>query len=387
MGSVSLGITGTFGRASVCTCLTYLVLALTAPAARADKIRDAVNKVSTDQYRTYQTAIENMGLGFYGGPAYNQGYRSRYGWANGGTLGNQEARLCLTDQFTSMGLTVSTRGICGNVVAEWPGTETPQEIYIVCAHYDTTSGGKRPGGDDNASGTAGVLEAARVLTQYRFKSTLRFIAFNMEEDWPKGSQEYVDALPWDANILGVVNLDMILRPAWDSDPQEPVDLELESGNVPNCAAWIETFVCAAATYVPSLAIDPNSHYPYDWNWGDQGPFIWAGYATFTAIENTADEMWDGGSNLYYHTAQDASDALANSVLSPSSVTYDYDFAANVVRATVATLATRAGLVSPCDPNAGEGQTPATDPEADPESAGGDSRSRGTAPAGSAPDGS
>ncbi len=325
----------------IATCLICLVLGLAAPAAEVDPVREAVSKVSTDQYRAYEVALENMGLGLYGGPAYNQGYRNRDGWAYDGTLGNQEAQLYLTDQFSAMGLTVSVQGDYGNVVAEWPGTQRPQEIYIVCAHFDTTSGIDQPGGDDNASGTAGVLEAARILTQYRFRSTLRFIAFNAEEKWMKGSQDYVNALPQDANIVGVINLDMILRPARDSNPQAPGDLEVETLEVPFCTAWLQTFIAAATTYAPSLAINPNSHYPVNWQASDQGPFIRAGYAALLAIENTVDEIWSGSSNNYYHSAEDASDALANNPSSPSGVTYDYDFAVNVVKATVATLALKA----------------------------------------------
>jgi hypothetical protein len=341
-----------------------LIPALVAPPVHADAIQEAVNQVSVERYRACEVDLENMGLGLYGGPLYNQGVRNRDGWAGNGTLGNQEARLYLTDQFSAMGLTVSIEGIYRNVVAEWPGTQTPQEIYIVCAHYDTT-GGERPGGDDNASGTAGVLEAARVLTQHQFRSTLRFIAFNAEEEWMKGSQEYVNALPEDANIVGVINLDMILRPAWDGDANEPKDLEVETLDLPLCAAWVQTFVAAATTYVPSLLIDPNSHYPEVWEAGDQGPFISAGYAAFCAIENTAEEVWSGSSNAYYHSAQDASNALANDALGPSGVTYDYDFAVNVVKATVATLALQAALIPPADPNANPQPAPPTDGAADP----------------------
>ncbi len=342
-----------------------LIPALVAPAVHADAIQDVVDKVSVERYRAYEVTLENMGLGAYGGPLYDQGLRNRDGWAGDGTLGNQEARLYLTDQFSAMGLAVSIQGVYKNVVAEWPGTQRPQEICIVCAHYDTTGGGERPGGDDNASGTAGVLEAARVLTQYRFRSTLRFIAFNAEEEWMRGSQEYVNTLPKDANIVGVINLDMILRPAWDSDANEPQDLEVETLEVPFCAAWVQAFVAAAKTYVPSLLIDPNSHYPVVWGAGDQGPFITAGYAAFCAIENTTYEIWSGSSNIYYHSAQDVSNALANNALSPSGVTYDYDFAVNVVKATVATLALRAVLLPPADLKAGPPQEMPADGAVDP----------------------
>jgi hypothetical protein len=304
----------------VCVFVVCWILALFAPPVHADAIQDLVNDVSVARYRAYEVSLENMGLGVYGGPLYDQGVRNRDGWAGAGTLGNQEARLYLTDQFRAMGLTVSIQGIYRNVVAEWPGAQKPQEIYIVCSHYDTTGGGERPGGDDNASGTAGVLEAARMLTQHQFRSTLRFIAFNAEEEWMRGSQEYVAALPKDANIVGVINLDMILRPAWDSDPNEPIDLEVETLEAPFCTAWAQTFVAAAATYVPALVIDPNSHYPVAWEAGDHGPFVYAGYAAFCAIENTADEIWSGNSNAYYHSAQDASTALAAPAASPTTTT-------------------------------------------------------------------
>jgi hypothetical protein len=334
---------------SVFFCTVCLFVALVGQPARADMVLEAVDEVSLGQYRAYQVDIENMGLGLYGGSTYDQHARNRDGWANGGTLGNLEARLYLSDQFSDLDLHTSVQGVYGNVVADLPGLETPENIYIVCAHYDTTSSGERPGGDDNASGTAGVLEAARVLTQYRFQSTLRFIAFNAEEDWMKGSQEYVDALPQDANILGVINLDMILRPAWDSHPQEAVDLEVESLPTPACMAWVNTFVDIAATYTPSLVIDPDSHYPADWDAGDHGPFISAGYPALLAIENSAEEIWWARSNAYYHTAEDASDALANDPHSPSGVTYDYVFATEVVKATVATLAQQAVPVSSSGP--------------------------------------
>jgi len=345
-------------RNSTCICIAYLTFTLTVPSVWGDMVLDAVNKVSLGQYQTYQVDIENMGLGLYGGQAYNQGYRNRDGWANGGTLGNQETHLYLVDQFSSMGLDVSLQGRYQNVVAELPGIQTPGDIYIVCGHYDTTSTGERPGGDDNASGTAGVVEAARVLTQYSFNSTLRFIGFNAEEDWMKGSQDYVNTvvLPNNENVVGVINLDMILRPGWDSDPREPADLDIDTGDSAACLAWVATFVDAVATYAPSLVIDPAAPDTGYWDAGDQGPFIAAGYPALLAIENTALEIWSGLSNAYYHDAEDASDGLANDPFRPSGVTYDYDFATNIVKATVATLAMQAGLVSKSGPDLYEYQT-------------------------------
>jgi len=140
-----------------------------------------------------------------------------------------------------------------------------------------------------------------VLSQYSFRSTLRFIGFNAEEDWMKGSQDYVNTvvLPNKENVVGVLNLDMILRLGWDSDPQEPTDLDIDTGESAACRAWFNTFVDAIATYALSLVIDPAATGTGYWDAGDQGPFIAAGYAALMVIENTVIEIWkrslpDGG---------------------------------------------------------------------------------------------
>ncbi len=301
-----------------------------------------VDRVSQSNYFEFQQDVESMGLGLYGGPQYNQGIRNRDGWAGAGTLGNQEARLYLQNTYTDMGLNVSTQGSYRNVVAELPGLATPERIFIVGGHYDHI-GGDRPGGDDNASGTAGVLEAARVLSQFRFASTIRFIGFNAEEDGLLGSRDYVTSqvVGQGGSVVGMVNLDMILRPAWDSGGAV-IDADLEtrtshSGSV----VWANAYRQAAAAFAPSLAVSATT---YNVNGGsDQDPFAAAGIPAFLVSENTAQEIW-GGSNAYYHGFQDASNRLANDPNSPSGVTYDFAFASNIVRVTVGLIAQQAGLL-------------------------------------------
>jgi hypothetical protein len=311
-------------------------------------IQDLVGQVTQSEYESYQTDIESMGLGLYGGPAYDQGFRGRDGWAGGGSLGNLETQLYLADAFAGMGLSVAIQGTYKNVVAELPGTRTPDSIYIVGAHYDSLvrDDAAYPGGDDNASGTAGVLEAARVLSRLSFESTIRFIGFNAEEDWMKGSNDYVDniVLAKDEYIAGMINLDMILRPDWDSDFTEAEDLDLGTLDSIPCLEWASAFISAADTYVPSLIIDPNTPYHDSWDAGDQGPFIQAGIPAIMVMENTISEIWYDRSNAYYHNPGDASDGLANDPFSPSGVTYDYRFASDVVRATVATIAQAAVVI-------------------------------------------
>ncbi len=313
--------------------------------ASSQTIQNIVNQVSQSQYQNFRLAVESCGLGLYDS-SFNQSYRSRDGWAGGGNLGNQEAALYLRDKFSEMGLSTVLQGTYNNVVAELAGTVSPDKIYILGGHYDTYGSGERPGGDDNASGIAGLLEAARVLSQYSFECTIRFIGFNAEEDGMKGSSDYVNnvVLANNKTIAGMINLDMILRPGWDNDPTQPEDLDIGTQNTAACLDWADTFITAAQTYVPSLSLDTDTPSTSDWTASDQGPFISAGFPAILAIENTADEIWFSGCNAYYHSPEDASNGLANNPFNPSGVTYNYAFASDVVRTSVATLVQEAVLI-------------------------------------------
>ncbi len=312
-------------------------------------VQAVADRVSRTRYEAYQLDVESMGLGLYGGAGYDMGYRNRYGWEGPGSLGNQEARLYLQDAFTAMGLSVSVQGSYLNVIGELTGATTPENIYIVGAHYDHLGGDgpdddDRPGGDDNASGTAGVLEAARVLSQYQFESTIRFIGFNAEEDGRGGSKDYVKdhVIPGGENIVGMINMDMILRPGSDVDPHTVIDAELEVQiKHPASVAWAQAYQQAAADYVPSLIV--NDTIIDTESTSDNDPFLNEGYPAFLVIENSLPDFWDANSR--YHTFEDASDRLANDPDSPSGVTYDYGFATDVTRAVVALIAQEAVLVS------------------------------------------
>lgn len=91
-----------------------------------------------------------------------------------------------------------------NLVAELPGTTRPEEIVLVGAHFDA----HYMGADDNSTGVAGVLELARVLSQYRFERTIRFVGFDLEEFGDIGSGHYVDMLG-DEKLVATVIFDCI----------------------------------------------------------------------------------------------------------------------------------------------------------------------------------
>ena len=333
-----------FSRRVIVPGSTVLVLAWAGcgPSEPVPTVQALVDIVSQTRYQTYQLALENMGLGLYGGAEYDMGFRNRDALEGPDSPGNREARLYLQDAFGALGLDVSVQGPHMNVVGELIGATTPERIYVVGGHYDHLEGDS-PGGDDNASGTAGVLEAARVLSRYHFESTIRFIGFNAEEDGLAGSKDYVDnlVLPKGENIAGMINLDMILRPGSDVEPDNVIDVEVEAlfEHEPS-VAWARAFQQAAADFVPRLVV--NDTIIDTESTSDNDSFREGGFPAILVIENSLPDFWDA--NEYYHTSEDASDRLANDPNSPSGVTYDHAFATDVVRAVVALVAQRAGLI-------------------------------------------
>lgn len=75
-----------------------------------------------------------------------------------------------------------------NVIGEKRGEDLPDEIVVVCSHYDSSMG--ITGASDNAGGTAMMMELARVFSGLESRRTLRFIAFSAEETGLNGSLHY-----------------------------------------------------------------------------------------------------------------------------------------------------------------------------------------------------
>ncbi len=96
-----------------------------------------------------------------------------------------------------------------NLYAEKTGRSHQDRIIVVLAHKDSQSWIDSPGANDNGIGTAGVLEMARVLAQYRSESTIRFLWCN-EEHTPWTSKTAAQkAKARGDNIIAVFNLDGI----------------------------------------------------------------------------------------------------------------------------------------------------------------------------------
>ncbi len=126
------------------------------------------------------------------------------------------ARDWIASQFTSFGYdsVVIDSFVWGgtndgqNVVAVKTGSVYPDQHIVVGGHYDAVP--PSPGADDNASGTVGVLEIARILKDIETEVTFIFIAFDAEETGLNGAKHYADdAFARGDNIVYMLNMDMI----------------------------------------------------------------------------------------------------------------------------------------------------------------------------------
>ena len=103
-----------------------------------------------------------------------------------------------------------------NVVAVQKGTKYPNRYIIMSGDIDSrNSNGSdftndAPGANDNASGMAGTIEAARVLSKYKFENSIIYLGLSGEEQGlfgGAGMAKYAKDKGWD--IIGVLNNDMI----------------------------------------------------------------------------------------------------------------------------------------------------------------------------------
>jgi Tol biopolymer transport system component len=95
-----------------------------------------------------------------------------------------------------------------NVIATLPGATHPELEYVVSSHYDSVAAG--PGADDDTSGSAALLEAARILRGHPMAATIKFLWFTGEESGLLGSAEYVrQAVARRDRIVGALNNDMV----------------------------------------------------------------------------------------------------------------------------------------------------------------------------------
>ena len=159
------------------------------------------------------------------------------------------------------------------------------------AHYDSYTGSNNePGADDNATGTAGILEIARILSQYEFDRSIIFATWSGEEYGLYGSEAWAsEAAQNDMNILGYFNIDM----AGYLEPGSYIHTDVIA---PASAAELKQFyrdVCAI--YLPDFEVENGALSGGD---SDHTSFNNAGYQGIFPFEDSQDY------SPYIHTGND-----------------------------------------------------------------------------------
>lgn len=189
----------------------------------SDKNINLLDRVSSDSLAQLITHMED--------------YTSRNSYS--GENGLNQAVDWAAEKLKGYGFAVtreaSGEGMTPQVVAELRGVSDPSKIVVVGAHYDsrsterTSPTQRAPGADDNGSGSAAIVEFARVISESgtKFEHTLRLCLFTGEEQGLVGSRAL--ATRWaaeNADIIAMFNADMIGY----KQPDAPIMLALMDRN-------------------------------------------------------------------------------------------------------------------------------------------------------------
>ncbi|MFQ5881791.1 MAG: M28 family peptidase [Candidatus Methylomirabilales bacterium] len=268
----------------------------------------------------------------------------RHGQENPEQLARKGERL--EEEFRALGLGVWREPFrymgrpYFNVVARLPGSVPDRAWLLLGAHYDAIDGS--PGADDNASGVAVLLAAAKALSRLKPAATLQFVGFSLEEPqtgfdpYRHGSRHFAtQARSQGQRYEGVFILEMVgytdHRPGSQMVPRGILKSVPKVGDflgvIGNRRArrLLAHLEAAAARYVPELPVVtywiffrglliPMSR------WSDHAPFWDRGYPA-VMLTDTAFLR-----NPHYHQPTDTLETL------------DYAFMAQVARAVIAMVA-------------------------------------------------
>lgn len=210
--------------------------------------------------------------------------------------GNELAFQYIIQEFERYGLISDSMIFSStgkNALAIQTGSVYPDKYYILCGHYDDMPNlPVAPAADDDGSGTAAVLEAARVLSAYQFEYTIVYALWDEEEQGLVGSNAYSDAALLNGDsLMGVINMDAI---AWDGNNDS--------------AAMVHTRPVGSSLRLSDTVVSVNSQYGINLNLAVTNPgATYSDHASFWSNDFGAIliiEDWTFDPNPYYHTDQD-----------------------------------------------------------------------------------
>jgi peptidase M28-like protein len=269
------------------------------------------------------------------------------------------------DTVTGRRVPTPTR-VC-NAVAIQRGTERPNDVAIITGHIDSrvtdvmNVTADAPGANDDGSGTAAVMEAARVLSKHKFPGTIVYAALSGEEQGLLGGKilaDYAKAQGW--NVIANLNNDIVgnscssdgtcndkqvrifsegLR--WQGGDELRAQVRSLGGENDSPSRNISRFLDGLAERVPELGIDVMQVWRNDrfGRGGDHTEFLNAGFPAVrfsVAVENYNWQHQD----LRTENGIKYGDTIEN---------MDFPYLARVTKLNVAALAWLASAPPPPEP--------------------------------------
>jgi hypothetical protein len=250
--------------------------------------------------------------------------------------GNRPATEWLLERYRGFGLdahlqtftTVSGRELeVANVVAVVKGTVNPALVYVVGAHFDSRAEG--PGADDNTSGTAMILEAARVIAKSPLPATVMFVSFTGEEAGLRGSREFGRRMKDSIRVVGALNNDMM---GWANDHRMDNTIRYANAGLRDVQHAAAIQFSRLITYDAFYYKSTDAHALFD-AWGD----IVAGIGSHPILGNP-----------HYHQSHDVLETINHQQLAETS------------RTTIATIMLMASSPSRITGVAAQGRTASWD---------------------------
>ena len=180
-----------------------------------------------------------------------------------------------------------------NIIARQSGSDKADSCIMICAHYDSVTDFCA---DDNASGTAAVLEAARIFSDSCFRYSIIYALWDQEELGLIGSYYFTSVMDsLDIRIKSVINIDMI---GYDSNDDDVFDIHINNGA--GTAIIKDELLKTITEY--DLELNPQIQNPGTGG-SDHTPFWKKGIGAVLIIES----YFSGDFNAYYHSKNDRID--------------------------------------------------------------------------------
>ena len=344
--------------------------ALAQPAATSpeQRVGTIAAGVSADRMKATVEKLVSFGtrhtLSSQTDPKRGIGAAVRWAEAEMKQLGLLTLQAC--DTVTKLPRIPTPTKVC-NAVGIQRGTERPDDVVIITGHIDSrvtdpmNATADAPGANDDGSGTAAVIEAARVLSKHKFPGTIVYAALSGEEQGLHGGKilaDYAKAQGW--NVIANLNNDIIGNscgsdgvcndkqvrvfsegPRWQGHEQLASQIRSLGGENDAPSRNLSRFLDSLAERVPSLGIDVMQIWRNDrfGRGGDHTEFLNAGYPAVrfsVAVEN------------YNYQHQDL--RVENGVEHGDTIDkMDFPFLARVTKLNVAALAWLASAPPPPEP--------------------------------------